>query len=70
VTDVNNRACDTDSLDALSQRVLVGDGAMGTQLQAADHTLDDFSNIEGCSEFINDTQRRVIGTECVRLQSG
>lgn len=35
VTDVNNRAYDTDLLDVLSERVLVGDGAMGTQLQAA-----------------------------------
>jgi hypothetical protein len=33
---------DTDILETLSQRVMVGDGAMGTQLQAADLTLDDF----------------------------
>jgi 5-methyltetrahydrofolate--homocysteine methyltransferase len=36
VADVNDRACDTDVLDKLSKRVVVGDGAMGTQLQAAD----------------------------------
>jgi len=35
---------DTDILDTLSQRAMVGDGAMGTQLQAADLTLDDFNN--------------------------
>jgi 5-methyltetrahydrofolate--homocysteine methyltransferase len=29
-------AYDTDILETLSQRVVVGDGAMGTQLQAAD----------------------------------
>ena len=35
---------DTDILKAMSQRVMVGDGAMGTQLQAADLSLDDFNN--------------------------
>src|ERR1700737_5285201 len=33
-----------------------GDGAMGTQLQAADLTLDDFNNLEGCNEILNDTR--------------
>jgi 5-methyltetrahydrofolate--homocysteine methyltransferase len=42
VTDVNDRTYDTDLLDTLSKPVMVGDGAMGTQLQAADLTLDDF----------------------------
>jgi methionine synthase I (cobalamin-dependent) len=32
VTDVTDRAYDTDLLDTLSKRVMVGDGAMGTQL--------------------------------------
>src|ERR1700692_914644 len=31
-------------LETLSQRVVVGDGAMSTQLQAADLSLDDFNN--------------------------
>jgi hypothetical protein len=35
---------DTDILETLSQRVMVGDGAMGTQLQAADLSRDDFNN--------------------------
>ncbi|HVQ85634.1 MAG TPA: hypothetical protein VMS84_12970 [Mycobacterium sp.] len=35
---------DTEILDILAQRVMVGDGAMGTQLQAADLALDDFNN--------------------------
>jgi hypothetical protein len=35
---------DTDILETLSQRVMVGDGAMGTQLQDADLSLDDFNN--------------------------
>ena len=37
----------------MSRRVLIGDGAMGTMLQAADLTLDDFNGLEGC----NDPQR-------------
>jgi methionine synthase I (cobalamin-dependent) len=40
----NEHRYDTDILDVLAQRVVVGDGAMGTQLQAADLTLDDFRN--------------------------
>ncbi|TVS87904.1 hypothetical protein [Mycobacterium helveticum] len=32
----------TDTLDALAQPVVVGDGAMGTRLQAADPSLDGF----------------------------
>jgi 5-methyltetrahydrofolate--homocysteine methyltransferase len=59
VTDVNDRAHDTDLLDTLSQRVMVGDGAMGTQLQAADLTLDDFA---ACADAVE--------TKYVRLQSG
>jgi len=35
---------ETDILEMLSQRVMVGDGAMGTGLQAADPSHDDFNN--------------------------
>ena len=59
---MNDRAYDTDLLDTLSQRVMVGDGAMGTQLQAADLTLDDFNNLEGCNEILNETRPDVIET--------
>jgi len=42
---------------ALSSRVVVADGAMGTMLQAAtergDLTLDDFQGLEGCNEILN-----------------
>ncbi len=41
---------------------MVGDGAMGTQLQAADLTLDDFNNLEGCNEILNETRPDVIET--------
>jgi 5-methyltetrahydrofolate--homocysteine methyltransferase len=57
---VNDRAYDTDLLDTLAKRVVVGDGAMGTQLQAADLTLDDFNNLEGCNEILNETRPDVI----------
>ena len=60
MTAANDRAYDTDLLDALSQRVLVGDGAMGTMLQAADLTLDDFNDLEGCNEILNETRPDVI----------
>jgi 5-methyltetrahydrofolate--homocysteine methyltransferase len=60
VTFPNDHAYDTDLLDTLAQRVMVGDGAMGTQLQAADLTLDDFRNLEGCNEILNETRPDVI----------
>ncbi|KXX54407.1 methionine synthase [Rhodococcus sp. LB1] len=47
-------------LDALNQRVVIGDGAMGTMLQAADLTLDDFLGLEGCNEILNDTRPDVL----------
>ncbi|MBD8505184.1 methionine synthase [Hoyosella sp. G463] len=47
-------------LDALSRRVLIGDGAMGTMLQAADLTLDDFLGLEGCNEILNETRPDVL----------
>ncbi|MFM2154319.1 MAG: hypothetical protein RL382_220 [Actinomycetota bacterium] len=38
---------------ALVTRVVVADGAMGTMLQAANPTLEDFQNHEGCNEILN-----------------
>jgi len=70
VTGANDLRFDTDLLDVLSQRVMVGDGARGTQLQAADLTLDDFRGLEGCNEIHNETRPDVIETKYVRLQSG
>ena len=60
MTAANERGYDIDLLDTLSQRVVVGDGAMGTQLQAADLSLDDFDNLEGCNEILNETRPDVI----------
>ncbi|MFT4086280.1 MAG: methionine synthase [Gordonia sp. (in: high G+C Gram-positive bacteria)] len=52
---------DSTFLQAMSQRVLIGDGAMGTMLQAADLTVDgDFQGLEGCNEILNDTRPDVL----------
>jgi methionine synthase I (cobalamin-dependent) len=59
VTDVNKHAHDTDVLDTLSRRVMVGDGALGTQLQAVDLWLE---VLTACAEAVQ--------TKYVRLQSG
>jgi 5-methyltetrahydrofolate--homocysteine methyltransferase len=37
----------------LAHRVVVADGAMGTMLQAANPTLEDFQGHEGCNEILN-----------------
>ena len=39
---------------------MVADGAMGTMLQAADLTLDDFEGLEGCNEILNITRPDVV----------
>ncbi|MFT3662359.1 MAG: methionine synthase [Gordonia sp. (in: high G+C Gram-positive bacteria)] len=52
---------DTTFLEAMSRRVLIGDGAMGTMLQAADLSVDgDFLGLEGCNEILNDTRPDVL----------
>ncbi len=66
-------------LDALRERVLVADGAMGTMLQAADLGLDDFQGLEGCNEILNVTRPDVVrhihdaylkaGADCVETNS-
>jgi 5-methyltetrahydrofolate--homocysteine methyltransferase len=47
-------------LAALAERVVVGDGAMGTMLQAADLSLDDFQGLEGCNEILNVSRPDVV----------
>jgi hypothetical protein len=44
VTAANDYDYDTDILETLSKHVMVGDGAMGTQLQDADLSLEDVNN--------------------------
>ncbi len=48
-------------LAALRERVVIADGAMGTMLQAAELTLDDFEGLEGCNEILNVSRPDVIG---------
>ncbi|MDO4908523.1 MAG: methionine synthase [Corynebacterium sp.] len=46
---------------ALQERVLIGDGAMGTQLQAFDLDVEsDFQGLEGCNEILNVTRPDVV----------
>ena len=47
-------------LDALSRRVVVADGAMGTMLQAADPSLEDMEGLEGCNEVLNVTRPDIV----------
>ncbi|HWH27799.1 MAG TPA: methionine synthase [Mycobacteriales bacterium] len=47
-------------LAALRARVVVADGAMGTMIQAADLSLDDFEGHDGCNEILNVTRPEVI----------
>ena len=47
-------------IEALNDRVLVCDGAMGTQIQAADLTLEDFDGLDGCNEILCLTRPDVI----------
>jgi 5-methyltetrahydrofolate--homocysteine methyltransferase len=68
---------------ALSQRVVVADGAMGTMLQAANDgqgpSLDDYQGLEGCNEILNisrpDIVRSVheayfdVGVDCVETNT-
>lgn len=39
--------------NALATRVVIADGAMGTMLQGADPSLEDFQGHEGCNEVLN-----------------
>ncbi|HVF03502.1 MAG TPA: methionine synthase [Frankiaceae bacterium] len=49
-----------DILSALRTRVVVADGAMGTMLQAADPSLDDFEGHDGCNEILNVTRPETV----------
>jgi 5-methyltetrahydrofolate--homocysteine methyltransferase len=69
----------TSLLDALADRVLLADGAMGTMLQDADPSLDDFDGHEGCNEILNVTRPDIVravheaylaaGADCVETNT-
>ncbi len=52
--------------NALASRVVIADGAMGTMLQAADPSLDDFQGHEGCNEVLNVSRPDIV--RCVHDQ--
>ena len=64
---------------ALKERVVVADGGMGTMLQAAGPTLDDFQGHEGCNEILNITRPDIVrgvhsayfdaGVDCVETNT-
>ena len=46
--------------EAMRTRVVVADGAMGTMIQAAEPTLDDYEGHEGCNEVLNVSRPDII----------
>ena len=48
--------------DALTRRTIIADGAMGTMLQAANPTLDDFQGHEGCNEILNVSRPDIVSS--------
>src|SRR5215211_6107809 len=60
-----------DILGALRERVLVFDGAMGTMLQNAGLSLDDYQGKEGCSEILCVTRPDVVkGVHAAYFEAG
>ena len=63
----------------LAEHVIVADGGMGTMLQAAGPTLDDFEGHEGCNEILNVTRPDIVrgihdeyfaaGVDCVETNT-
>ncbi|MEY4436790.1 MAG: hypothetical protein RL100_254 [Actinomycetota bacterium] len=49
-------------IDAVRSRVVVADGAMGTMIQEAAPTLDEFQGHEGCNEILNVTRPDIIAS--------
>lgn len=66
-------------MDALSKRVVIADGAMGTMLQDRKPSLEDFEGHEGCNEVLNRTRPDIIidvhnayfeaGVDCVETNT-
>lgn len=49
-------------VDAIRSRVVIADGAMGTMIQDAAPSLDDFQGHEGCNEILNVTRPELIAS--------
>src|SRR5215472_3801440 len=64
---------------ALTERVIIADGAMGSMLQGSAATIDDFAGHEGCNEILNLTRPDVVrdvhegylaaGSDCISTNS-
>jgi len=64
---------------ALTERVVIADGAMGSMLQGVELTLDDFQGHEGCNEILNVSRPDVVrsvhdayfaaGVDCVETNT-
>jgi 5-methyltetrahydrofolate--homocysteine methyltransferase len=69
----------TSLVAALSERVVVADGAMGTMLQAANPSLADMEGHDGCNEVLNVTRPDIVravhdayleaGADCVETNT-
>ena len=49
-------------IDSVRSRVVVADGAMGTMIQEASPTLEEFQGYEGCNEILNVTRPDIIAS--------
>ena len=49
-------------IDAIRTRVVVADGAMGTMIQDANPSMEDFEQLEGCNEILNVTRPDLIAS--------
>ena len=66
-------------MDALKERVVVADGAMGTMLQEQNPTLEDYQQLEGCNEILNVSRPDIVesvhsayfdaGSDCVETNT-
>ncbi|MEU6311878.1 methionine synthase [Streptomyces sp. NPDC047014] len=79
-TDTPHAQARADALRAaLTTRVVVADGAMGTMLQEQDPSLEDFQQLEGCNEVLNVTRPDIVrsvheayfsvGVDCVETNT-
>ncbi|HYO63455.1 MAG TPA: methionine synthase [Pyrinomonadaceae bacterium] len=50
----------SDFLNALKERVVVFDGAMGTNIQSQDLSPDDFAGLDGCNEILVETKPEAV----------
>ena len=69
----------TQLMAELAERVIIADGAMGTMLQDAAPSMEDFQGLEGCNEILNVTRPDIIegvhdayfdvGVDCVETNT-